>query len=399
MSRRRSKWGWSESLLLLFFLILLIRAILSVLPIIVGLVGLLGVLLVVIGLIGVIPEESGLPRGDVSPQAFERQVASMFERKGYRVSNRRYSSDHGVDLLVWKGNDKAVVQCKRYKGAVSEPVVRDLVGSMVHEGANKGYIITTGRFSQPAREWAQGKNIELIDGNSRWWVVEGELRRRRKPSWVVLGALLSGVSLTYFGGLTGSPSIPAMTPTAQVIVELGDAQERQKESAATPSPTSSPAPVTPFSAPTVTPSVTATSKQPAQSPTPSQTATSSRTPTSTPKATNTVTPSPTILPQSLCPNPDVRLTYPAQDAKLKDVAEMRGSAGIDNFWYYKFEFRAEGGDEWTFLERFDTPLTAGILGYWDTTTLPDGWYDFRLVVVDNTGNYPQPCEVRVLVKH
>jgi len=121
-------------------------------------------------------------------------------------------------------------------------------------------------------------------------------------------------------------------------------------------------------------------------------------PTATPEATHTVTPSPTISIPPLCPNPQARLTYPTQDAKLEGVVEIRGSADTDNFWYYKFEFRTEGG-EWAFLERFDKPVTDGILGHWDTAALPEGWYDFRLVVVDNTGNYPQPCEVRVFVEH
>ena len=121
--------------------------------------------------------------------------------------------------------------------------------------------------------------------------------------------------------------------------------------------------------------------------------------TATPEATHTVTPSATIPRPPLCPNPNARLTYPTQDAKLEGVAEIRGSADINNFWYYKLEFRAEGEDEWAFLERFDKPVTDGVLGHWNTTTLPDGFYVFRLVVVDNTGNYPAPCEVQVLVEH
>ena len=31
--------------------------------------------------------------------------------------------------------------------------------------------------------------------------------------------------------------------------------------------------------------------------------------------------------------------------------------------------------------------------------LPPGVYKLRLIVVDNTGNYPLPCEVRVIVEH
>jgi len=121
--------------------------------------------------------------------------------------------------------------------------------------------------------------------------------------------------------------------------------------------------------------------------------------TITPEATLTITPSATIPTPPLCPNPHARFTYPTQDARLRGVVEIRGSADIDDLWYYKFEFRAEGAAEWAFLERSDTPVTDGVLGYWDTAALPDRWYDLRLVVVDSTGNYPEPCQVRVLVEH
>jgi micrococcal nuclease len=113
----------------------------------------------------------------------------------------------------------------------------------------------------------------------------------------------------------------------------------------------------------------------------------------------TVTPSSTMVFLPQCPNPSARVTHPAQNATVKGVVEVRGSADIADLSYYKFELRAEGGHEWAFLYRSDTPVRDGVLGYWDTAALPGEWYDFRLVVVDNTGNYPQPCEVRLRVEH
>ncbi|MCB0129255.1 MAG: restriction endonuclease, partial [Caldilineaceae bacterium] len=41
---------------------------------------------------------------------------------------------------------------------------RDLYGTMIHAGAVRSYLITTGRISREAREWAAGKSIGLIDG-------------------------------------------------------------------------------------------------------------------------------------------------------------------------------------------------------------------------------------------
>ena len=57
------------------------------------------------------------------------------------------------------------VKCKRYSGKVGEPAIRDLYGVVVSQNANKGFLVTNSSFSQQAQNFAEGKNIELIDGN------------------------------------------------------------------------------------------------------------------------------------------------------------------------------------------------------------------------------------------
>ena len=101
----------------------------------------------------------------LSPKAFEHYVAGLFRRKGYRVAVRGRSGDHGVDLEL-KSSDgrRAVVQCKRYKDTVGEEVVRGLFGTMLHEGVQHAFLVTTAEISDAARVWAAGKPITLIDG-------------------------------------------------------------------------------------------------------------------------------------------------------------------------------------------------------------------------------------------
>ena len=98
-----------------------------------------------------------------------------------------------------------------------------------------------------------------------------------------------------------------------------------------------------------------------------------------------------------CPNRKARLTYPTVNAVLKGPVQITGSAHVDNFGYYKFEYRREGVSEWSFLQRFEEPVTEGLLGVWDTSTLPAANYRFRVVVVKKDGNYPEPCEVPVTI--
>ena len=93
-------------------------------------------------------------------------VVEFYKSAGHKARRTGATGDHGVDVLVQASNgEKWIVQCKRWRGAVGEPVVRDLYGAMQHEKADKGAIITTGNFTQPAQEWAKGKPIILCNGN------------------------------------------------------------------------------------------------------------------------------------------------------------------------------------------------------------------------------------------
>lgn len=103
----------------------------------------------------------------MEPGVFEEYVAQrLFAYRGYHADNTRNTKDGGIDVLVTdRFGQKAVVQCKRYRGTVGEAVVRDLYGTMIHAGATFAYLVTTGAISHEARRWALGKPIELIDGS------------------------------------------------------------------------------------------------------------------------------------------------------------------------------------------------------------------------------------------
>lgn len=101
----------------------------------------------------------------LNPSEFEAYIARLFARQGYHVLNVRDSKDGGVDVLLTdEQGQQAVVQCKRYRQNVGEPIVRDLYGTMIHTGATHAYLITTAGFSSEAKRWAAGKPITLIDG-------------------------------------------------------------------------------------------------------------------------------------------------------------------------------------------------------------------------------------------
>ena len=106
---------------------------------------------------------------DLTPDAFERWVAARFRDMGYstKVSGTHGAGgDHGVDIVAEKPGEKAVIQCKNWKAwRVGEPKLRDLYGAMADFGADRACLVTTGSVTEPARQWIDGKPIEVWDGD------------------------------------------------------------------------------------------------------------------------------------------------------------------------------------------------------------------------------------------
>lgn len=102
----------------------------------------------------------------LSWREFEQLVGEGFRAQGYRVIETGDSGpDGGVDLVLSKDGDRFLVQCKQWKAyRVGVEVVRELYGVMAANGAAGGFVVTSGRFTEPAREFAQGRNLKLVDG-------------------------------------------------------------------------------------------------------------------------------------------------------------------------------------------------------------------------------------------
>jgi restriction system protein len=121
---------------------------------------------------------------ELSPREFEDMVVEVYRAFGHAAKRTGTTGDHGVDVVVeTKKGEKLVVQCKRWRGNVGEPVVRDFYGVMQHEKADKGIIVTTGSFTPQAREWAKGKPILLHDGQEflQIWERAKAQKQKRRP--------------------------------------------------------------------------------------------------------------------------------------------------------------------------------------------------------------------------
>lgn len=99
-------------------------------------------------------------------QEFEMLVGEAFRLQGYSVAETGGGgADGGIDLMLTKGSEKVLVQCKQWKAyRVGVAVVRELYGVMAAKGAAGGFVVTSGRFTEDAIAFAAGRNIKLIDG-------------------------------------------------------------------------------------------------------------------------------------------------------------------------------------------------------------------------------------------
>lgn len=207
--------------------------------------------------------------------------------------------------------------------------------------------------------------------------LEQEQARGRYARSVTLSAVILLIMVAIFvisnPVLTtpGSTSTPESTPT----------ETTGPLAASTLTPTPPPA--------TITPTFTATATRP---PRPVK-------PTSTSEVV--ATEAPAVRPPS-CPNPNVRITSPGVNQVVRGNMPVRGSANIASFQYYKVEIgpgTSPKDPQWTVIGQLhNTPVAGGVLETLNSGAYAPGTYTVRLVVVDQTGNYPQPCRVTINIQ-
>jgi restriction endonuclease/topoisomerase-like DNA binding C4 zinc finger protein len=101
---------------------------------------------------------------------FERFVAAAFTEKGWNPEVVGQSGpDGGIDLILRKGKQQALVQCKQRRFAsgayVTEQEVREFAGVVAARKAVKAYLVTSGVFAPEAAEFGEKiPQLELIDG-------------------------------------------------------------------------------------------------------------------------------------------------------------------------------------------------------------------------------------------
>jgi restriction system protein len=135
-------------------------------------------------------------------QDFEKLVGEGFRLRGYRVTETGGGgADGGIDLELSKGSEKFLVQCKQWRAfKVGVSIVRELYGVMTARGATGGFVVTSGRFTEEAVAFANGRNISLIDGPELMALIRSARSVEARPASVASTAA------------PRTPPAPAFTP-------------------------------------------------------------------------------------------------------------------------------------------------------------------------------------------
>ena len=100
---------------------------------------------------------------------FEDLIAEHYRQRGYRATVVGIATgDGGIDIeLLSPRAERILVQCKHWKSwKVGVRPARELLGTVTSEHAHRGILVTSGQFTEQARQFAaKNATIELIDGN------------------------------------------------------------------------------------------------------------------------------------------------------------------------------------------------------------------------------------------
>jgi hypothetical protein len=216
------------------------------------------------------------------------------------------------------------------------------------------------------------------EGARSIFALEQEQARGRYTRSVTVAAI---ILLIMVGIFVVSNPVLTIPGTAEATAEPTPTETTGPLAASTLTPTPPPSTITPTATPTAT-----------RPPRPVR-------PTAT--AEVVATEAPAVRPPN-CPNPNVRISSPGVNQAVQGNLPIRGSANIANFQYYKVEVGPGANpkdQQWTVVGQLhNSPVAGGVLETFNSGAYAPGTYTLRLVVVDQTGNYPEPCRVTITVQ-
>ncbi len=119
-----------------------------------------------------------------------------------------------------------------------------------------------------------------------------------------------------------------------------------------------------------------------------------------PVAEEVIAPTPAPeFPPPLCADERTVILSPGVNQVVQGQVTIVGTVFHDDFWYYKLEFApgANAREGFVYFAGAENQIQSGTLARLNSAALGNGTYTIKLTVVDNTGNFPAPCQVTIQV--
>ena len=94
---------------------------------------------------------------------FERYVAELLRKNGFRNVSLTEKYDFGVDIIAEKGGVRWGIQAKRYSGLVKAEAIRQVITGLRLYGCDQAMVITNSTYSAVAQRLAAGNDCVLVD--------------------------------------------------------------------------------------------------------------------------------------------------------------------------------------------------------------------------------------------
>lgn len=98
---------------------------------------------------------------------------------------------------------------------------------------------------------------------------------------------------------------------------------------------------------------------------------------------------------------ELSILSPGSGEVVRGVVQVTGSTGTNSFASYNLAYAYESSDttNWFPIAAASQPVNSGILGSWDTSTITDGNYSLRLVVIQQDGSQNEILTKNVQVRN
>lgn len=106
---------------------------------------------------------------NISDRILECLVAALYKKMEYRVKLTPQKRDGGRDVIAISDqtgrSEYILIEVKHHKKPIGVKIVRELLGIVSDEKANRGVVVCTSKFTRDANELSRSNpRIELIDG-------------------------------------------------------------------------------------------------------------------------------------------------------------------------------------------------------------------------------------------